>query len=533
MFTAAVFRFGDSYLETFARNGLLDVVDVLSFHSYEEPFYQEQLVGYFRLWLEKHGHGDKQLACTESGIQSACKNAKEPPWLSAVQWCCCADRPPDEGPRPRSRQQEALGALKQTFKQTENFALGVQSHAFILPFYQEEGVGFGMLGAEGTPLRTLAGYAQAIRALSHSRYVADMVDDSRFEEDLDDGKVERMLNNFASHRCVRVSANSPERLTWCGLSGERRAYRSEQNLRAQARHAAGCARRCIRGGTISSWPTLGPNAGQQRKQAAREGRRPGQLCPDPQRAPAARGGRNRRPLPAHSHWRQLSVCPRNTSPILPFPSHHHLPVGRYVDVQDGLVYLWLGPCALSTFAVPFTFATQLNRIAGLEEGPASPSAAPPMAPSPIVLQHLRNNSQAAIANQDDGCDIDNTRHHPEQPKVFCMRSAYYLTSGNASALSLTIRVHNLGLEPRSVELSARIGEDPAQIRPVAPVATAVSVAGRAHLDVQFRLDLTAAFAASDDRAAPATTVTVSGGSGRSAGAAMCAVDFALWQQADG
>ena len=146
---------------------------------------------------------------------------------------------------------------------------------------------------------------------------------------------------------------------------------------------------------------------------------------------------------------------------------------------------------------------------------------------------LRNNSQAAIANQDDGCDIDNTRHHPEQPKVFCMRSAYYLTAGNASALSLTIRVHNLGLEPRSVELSARIGEDPAQIRPVAPVATAVSVAGRAHLDVQFRLDLTAAFAASDDRAAPATTVTVSDGSGRSAGAAMCAVDFALWQQADG
>ena len=106
---------------------------------------------------------------------------------------CCADRPPDEGPRPRSRQQEALGALKQTFKQTENFALGVQSHAFILPFYQEEDVGFGMLGAEGTPLRTLAGYAQAIRALSHSHYVADMVDDSRFEEDLDDGKVECML----------------------------------------------------------------------------------------------------------------------------------------------------------------------------------------------------------------------------------------------------------------------------------------------------------------------------------------------------
>ena len=33
VFTAAVFRFGSGYVDTFARNGLLDVVDVLSFHS--------------------------------------------------------------------------------------------------------------------------------------------------------------------------------------------------------------------------------------------------------------------------------------------------------------------------------------------------------------------------------------------------------------------------------------------------------------------------------------------------------------------
>ena len=71
--------------------------------------------------------------------------------------------------------------LRQTFKQVENFALGVQSYAFVLPFYAEENVGFGMLGEAGTPLRTFAGYAQAIRALAHTVYVADMVDDSRFE----------------------------------------------------------------------------------------------------------------------------------------------------------------------------------------------------------------------------------------------------------------------------------------------------------------------------------------------------------------
>ena len=56
--------------------------------------YQEQLIGYWRLWLASHGRGHVPLSCSESGIQSAY-------------------RPPDQGPRPRSRQQEALGALKQ------------------------------------------------------------------------------------------------------------------------------------------------------------------------------------------------------------------------------------------------------------------------------------------------------------------------------------------------------------------------------------------------------------------------------------
>ena len=52
-----------------------------------------------------------------------------------------------------------------------------------------------------------------------------------------------------------------------------------------------------------------------------------------------------------------------------------------MDVQDGLVYLWLGPCSLSTFAVPYTFATQLNAIAKASS-PSRPE------PSPLVLQYL-------------------------------------------------------------------------------------------------------------------------------------------------
>ena len=52
-----------------------------------------------------------------------------------------------------------------------------------------------------------------------------------------------------------------------------------------------------------------------------------------------------------------------------------------MDVQDGLVYLWLGPCSLSTFAVPYTFATQLNAI-------AKASSPPRPEPSPLVLQYL-------------------------------------------------------------------------------------------------------------------------------------------------
>ena len=75
--------------------------------------YQEQLIGYWRLWLASHGRGHLPLSCSESGIQSAY-------------------RPPDQGPRPRSRQQEALGALKQVRRISLSLLISVDCLSMLL-----------------------------------------------------------------------------------------------------------------------------------------------------------------------------------------------------------------------------------------------------------------------------------------------------------------------------------------------------------------------------------------------------------------
>ena len=213
-----------------------------------------------------------------------------------------------------------------------------------------------------------------------------------------------------------------------------------------------------------------------------------------------------------------------------------------MDVQDGLVYLWLGPCSLSTFAVPYTFATQLNAIAKASS-PSRPE------PSPLVLQYLllptillgmecvlpcsevflcmgrylRNLNQTAVANLDDGCDIDNTRHHPEEPALFCLRNMYYLTPGNASALDFSIRAHNLGDAEITTDVRLRVGN--ATATPVGK-PTAVTIAARSTADVRWAgLDLSAALSGSVEGW---TSVFVEA-TDHDSNDAFAAIDFAAWR----
>jgi hypothetical protein len=143
------------YLDASAANGLLECVDAISFHTYDRALRMESLVTGYREWLAAHDHEDMPLWITECGR----------PWKRG------ADRPPVG--------QDAQSALDITMKGVEARACGVAVYCpFVYPFYEENENNFGMTDRQGAPLRSMAAYAQLIRALGHKPYLGDLrVDD--------------------------------------------------------------------------------------------------------------------------------------------------------------------------------------------------------------------------------------------------------------------------------------------------------------------------------------------------------------------
>ena len=143
------------YLDASAANGLLECVEAISFHTYDRAPRMEPLVTGYREWLAAHHHEDMPLWITECGR----------PWKRG------ADRPPVG--------QDAQSALDITMKGVEARACGVAVYCpFVYPFYEEGENNFGMTDRQGSPLRSMAAYAQLIRALGHKRYLGDLrVDD--------------------------------------------------------------------------------------------------------------------------------------------------------------------------------------------------------------------------------------------------------------------------------------------------------------------------------------------------------------------
>lgn len=147
-------HYNPRYLDNAARNGLLDCVDVASFHTYGHAGQMEGLVGKYRAWLRAHGKGAMPLWITECGR----------PWKRGPE------RPPaDEG---------RASALDITMKAVEARAGGIAVHfPFVYPYYEERTSNFGMMGKRATPLRAMAAYAQMVRALAHKRYLGDLACD--------------------------------------------------------------------------------------------------------------------------------------------------------------------------------------------------------------------------------------------------------------------------------------------------------------------------------------------------------------------
>ncbi|NQU24811.1 MAG: hypothetical protein HQ567_26305, partial [Candidatus Nealsonbacteria bacterium] len=140
-----------AFLETAARNGMLDCVDAVSFHTYGRAQQMEKLVADYRTWLRRHDREAMPLWITECG------------------------RPWSRGPGRPPHDQDAVSALDITMKAVEARAAGVARYfCFVYPYYEERTNNFGMTGSMATPLRSMAAYVQLISAVGHKSYLGDL-----------------------------------------------------------------------------------------------------------------------------------------------------------------------------------------------------------------------------------------------------------------------------------------------------------------------------------------------------------------------
>ncbi len=141
----------EEYVTCAARNGLLQCADAISFHTYERAERMEQIVAAYRGWLKTSGQEEKPLWITECGR----------PWR----------RGPDRPPLAEDRE----SALDITMKAIEAKACGISRYfPFVYPYYEENDNNFGMACRAGSPLASMAAYAQAVAALGGMEYVGDL-----------------------------------------------------------------------------------------------------------------------------------------------------------------------------------------------------------------------------------------------------------------------------------------------------------------------------------------------------------------------
>ena len=134
-----------------ALNGLLQQVNVISFHDYYAPTEIPSAVAAYRRWLADYGRPSMPLWITESGK----------PWPAGRAR-------PHRGP-------DMTSALWITMKAVEARACGIARYfAFVYPFFVQGADNFGMMGREHTPLRSMAAYVNCVAELSGWSYVGNL-----------------------------------------------------------------------------------------------------------------------------------------------------------------------------------------------------------------------------------------------------------------------------------------------------------------------------------------------------------------------
>jgi len=140
-----------AFLDTCTRSRLLGHVDAFSFHNYGQASQLEGAIGQYHDWLGASRRADMPLWMTECGR----------PWQTGPE------RPPAD--------QDSASALDIIMKGVEARACGIARYfPFVYPYYVEDKNNFGMMDKQATPLRSIAAYAQSIRALGRCDYLGDL-----------------------------------------------------------------------------------------------------------------------------------------------------------------------------------------------------------------------------------------------------------------------------------------------------------------------------------------------------------------------
>lgn len=135
-----------------AQNGLLDLSDFVSFHSYFPADKMQEKVASYRQWLATSGKPTMPLWITECGRYA-----------------------PGTGAGRMVLEQDVQNATQIVSKAVEARACGIaRYYAFVYPYYEENGNCLGMMDKATTPQRAMAAYAFATAALSHKPYIGDV-----------------------------------------------------------------------------------------------------------------------------------------------------------------------------------------------------------------------------------------------------------------------------------------------------------------------------------------------------------------------
>jgi hypothetical protein len=193
----------ESCVRSSIDNGLLDYVDVFSFHSYSNPEMMIDLIATYRQMMAGHRKAGMPLWITESGK----------PWSRGLKQVTDTYGGPLGNLHPQPGE-DMKSALWITMRAVEAKAGGVVKHfAFTLPFFQENNNNFGMMDYHFTPLRSLMAYQNSIRELAGKVYLGD------WREKPENVKIMRVFGNTERTELTAVAYTGDEAPCTVDLAG--------------------------------------------------------------------------------------------------------------------------------------------------------------------------------------------------------------------------------------------------------------------------------------------------------------------------